>query len=91
LATDAPLLDQDIALTPAGKRANQVTPSIGLAVMLEYATMREGAEKLPLLLAAFPAHEQWETLIPAVFGQSLAEFEKGRSIFLTEHYGIKTK
>jgi hypothetical protein len=41
-----------------------------------------------MLLTALPRHERWETLIPAVFGLSLEEFESGWRAFLEERYGI---
>jgi hypothetical protein len=50
--------------------------------VLDYATATFGVQKLPALLAALPKHERWETLVPAVFGLSLAEFENGWRRFL---------
>lgn len=59
--------------------------AVALATVTEYVTTTYSAERLPLLLAAIPAHERWETLIPAVFGVSLAEFEEGWHTYLAEH------
>ena len=48
-----------------------------MALIFEYAAACCGEEKLPALLGALAQHESWDTLIPAVYGVSLEEFEEG--------------
>lgn len=62
--------------------------AVALATTLEYVASTYGAERVPLLLAAVPEHERAETLIQAVFGLPLAEFESGWQDFLQEEYEI---
>jgi hypothetical protein len=59
-----------------------------LATMLEYVASTYGVGYVPLLLAAVPEHEAAETLIPAVLGVPLAEFESGWRDFLQKEYDI---
>jgi hypothetical protein len=63
--------------------------AVALATTLEYIAFTYGAERVPLLLAAVSEHEQAETLIPAVFGLPLEEFESGWRDFLQERYDIR--
>jgi hypothetical protein len=60
-----------------------------LATVVEYAVTTFGVDRMPILLAALPEHKRWETLIPAVFGVSVSEFETGWHASLAEHYGLK--
>lgn len=62
--------------------------AIILATVFEYVATSYGSEQIPLLLAAIPEHEDSDTLIPAVFSVSLAEFEEGWRAFLIERYEI---
>lgn len=62
--------------------------AIVLATGFEYVTAAYGSAMVPSLLAAIPQHEQAETLIPAVFGVSLATFEQGWRAFLVEQYAL---
>jgi hypothetical protein len=59
-----------------------------LATVVEYVAATYGRDQLPILLSALPAHENWDTLIPAVFGISVEEFQDGWHGFLAEEYGI---
>jgi hypothetical protein len=63
--------------------------AVTLATTLEYVGLTYGAKRVPLLLAAVPKHEAAETLIPAVLGVPLEEFESGWRDFLQEQYNIK--
>jgi hypothetical protein len=45
--------------------------------LIAYVVDRYGVEKLPALLAGFHQHRSWQTLAPAVFGQSVEQFEQG--------------
>ena len=40
----------------------------------------------PVLLAALGEHTSWQTLIPAIFDVSAAEFEAGWQAYLAERY-----
>lgn len=51
-------------------------------------TGTQGAEKVHAFIVAIPAHQSWETLIPALFGVSRRDFEAGWNSFLSERYGI---
>jgi hypothetical protein len=62
--------------------------AIMLATIFEYVTARDGASMMPLLLNTIPEHDYAETLIPAVFGVPLTEFEKGWRAFLVERYAL---
>ena len=73
---------QDLLLTEPGPYA------IVLATALEYVATTYGAEEVPRLLSAIPAHATADTLIPALFGVSLAEFEQGWRLFLIERYEL---
>jgi hypothetical protein len=45
-----------------------------------------GYEQLPVLLDSLADHDDWETLIPAVFGVSAADFEANWLNYLAQHY-----
>jgi hypothetical protein len=61
---------------------------VALATLVEYAAAAHGPERIPLLLAEAGRHEDWATLIPAVFGVSVGEFEAGWQAYLTAHDGL---
>lgn len=58
------------------------------ASLIEYATQKYGAGRLPLLLSELQQPVTWERLIPAVFDVSAAEFEAGWWVWLEEEYGM---
>ncbi len=49
----------------------------GLASVVNYGVETYGRDTLPMLLLATAKHENWDTLIPAVYGVSLEQFEAG--------------
>jgi hypothetical protein len=57
-----------------------------LATLVEYAVATYGRERLPALVAGLGQYESWDTLVPAVFGVSAAEFEAGWQAYLAAHY-----
>jgi hypothetical protein len=57
-----------------------------LETLIDYAVLIYGRDRLPVLLAALPHHHRWETLIPAVFNVSAAEFERGWQAYLRARY-----
>jgi hypothetical protein len=64
---------------------------VALATVVEYAAAAYGPERIPLFVASLNRHASWETLVPAVFGVSLEEFEAGWQAYLAEHYGISAQ
>jgi hypothetical protein len=61
--------------------------TVALATLIEYAVATYGRDRLPALVAGLGQHESWDTLLPAVFGVSPAEFEAGWQAYLAAHYG----
>lgn len=57
-----------------------------LATLIEYAVTTYGRERLPTLVAALSHHKSWTTLLPALYGVSVREFEAGWLEFLAAHY-----
>jgi len=53
-----------------------------LASVVDYGVATYGRQTLPLLLQAMAVHDNWETLIPAVYGVSVEEFESGWQAYL---------
>ena len=79
--------------TPARMETDLLQMSYGgqvmsMATLLEYVADTYERERIPVLLAAFGAHERWDTLVPAVFGISAEEFEAGWRSYLQEKYGM---
>ena len=62
--------------------------TVALATLIEYAVAAYGREQLPMLVTSLRQYDSWETLIPAVYGVSVAEFEAGWQAYLAAHYGV---
>lgn len=62
--------------------------TVALATLIEYAVITYGRERLPMLVAGLSQHAGWETLVPAVFNVSAAEFEAGWQAHLATSYGV---
>lgn len=62
--------------------------TVGLATVIEYAVVTYGRERLPALLAGLGQYDSWETLLPAVYGVSSAEFEAGWQRYLADRYRV---
>jgi hypothetical protein len=62
--------------------------AVAVATVMEYVAATYGPERIPLLLAEARRQEGWATLIPAVFGVSVEQFEAGWQAYLGEQYGI---
>jgi hypothetical protein len=62
--------------------------TVALATLIEYAVATYGRERLPVLLAGLGQYDTWETLIPAVYGVSASEFERGWQGYLAAQYGL---
>lgn len=63
--------------------------TIALATLIDYGVATYGRERLPALVAGLRQHKTWETLVPAVFGVSAAEFESGWQAYLAAQYGVR--
>jgi hypothetical protein len=72
-------------------RKNHPGQTVALATLVEYAVATYGRERLPVLVAGLGHYESWDTLLPAVFGVSPAEFEAGWQTYLAAHYGISAR
>jgi hypothetical protein len=59
------------------------------AILVEYAVAAYGYEQLAVLLAGLAQYEDWDTLLPAVYGVSTAAFEEGWRAYLAEEYGVQ--
>jgi hypothetical protein len=62
--------------------------TVALATLIEYAMAAYGRERLPVLMAGLGHYDRWETLIPAVYGVSPAEFEAGWQAYLSANYSV---
>jgi hypothetical protein len=88
LAQLAAPLDRKVALSSDIPPISLPDQTIALATLIEYAVATYGREHLPVLVASLGQHNSWDTLIPAVFGVSAAEFEAGWQEYLATQYGI---
>jgi hypothetical protein len=80
------LLMQDYQMSHSGW--DHPAAAVALATVMEYAAAAYGPDHIPLLLTKAGQHEDWPTLIPAVFGVSAAEFEAVWQAYLAEQYGV---
>jgi hypothetical protein len=71
-------------------RAPHPGQPVALATLIEYAVATYGREHLPALVAGLGQYDSWESLIPAVYGVSSAEFEAGWQVYLAAHYGVSS-
>jgi hypothetical protein len=62
--------------------------TIALATVVDYIVVTYGRERLPGLVASLSQHNTWDTLLPALFGASAAEFEAGWQAHLAKRYGV---
>lgn len=89
LSTLAFLSSSDGYITTSSHyQASPPGQTVALATLIEYAVATYGRERLPVLMAGLGQYTTWETLLPAVFGVSAAEFEVGWQRYLAEHYGV---
>jgi len=72
---------------PSMQGTGQRGQTVALATLIDYAVTVYGRERLPVLVAALREHKSWETLLPAVYGMTAAEFEAGWQEYLLTHYG----
>ena len=81
-------LNQPPELSNQTNQVNQRGYAIILATLIDYAVATYGRERLPALVAGLGQYHSWETLLPAVYGVSAAEFEAGWQNYLATHYGV---
>lgn len=88
-------LDQLTLSMPSAEYMSHSKPSyerrpdqtVALATLIEYVVATYGRERLPQLVAALGQYETWDTLLPALYGVSPAEFEAGWHAYLAVQYG----
>lgn len=85
--SNRPTLDGIACYMPDGIACPGVY-GVGLTTVLDYAVATYGRKQLPVLVGALGEHERWETLIPAVFGVSMDEFESGWQAYLAAQYDL---
>lgn len=68
--------------------ATSTLVNYAMFTLVDYAMSTYGRDRLPVLLEGMRRYDSWETLIPAVFGVSAAEFEVGRQAYLVDHYAV---
>jgi hypothetical protein len=62
-----------------------------LASIVDYGVATYGRQSLRRLLQATAVHDNWETLIPAVYGVSVEEFEAGWQAHIWGHVALAGK
>jgi len=62
---------------------------VSVATLVEYAVATYGYEQMPVLLSSLAHYNDWNTLIPAVYGVSTSEFEEGWQEYLVKEYGVQ--
>ncbi|MEZ4867517.1 MAG: hypothetical protein R3C14_39690 [Caldilineaceae bacterium] len=62
--------------------------AVALSTVIEYIVATYGHDALPALLGSIGRYNSWDTLVPAVFGVSVADFEQGWQSYLKKHYGV---
>jgi hypothetical protein len=72
-----------------GDYLRESVETVMVTTLIEYAVNTYGEEQLPVLLASLATYDDWETLIPAVYGVSSAEFEEGWHAYLVSEYKVQ--
>jgi len=67
---------------------DSTTKVVVLATVVDYIGATYGKECLPVLLSMLRQHDNWETLIPALYGISEEDFVAGWHEYLIKEYGI---
>ncbi len=85
--------DDVIVLVPSERQSGpllQVSPTAYATAdpLVEFMLVTYGHGKVAELLVAFTEHDSWETLTPALFQLSAANFEEQWHAYLAEHYPI---
>lgn len=90
LAVPSPLMGGEGVSSVIGPSffTNHPGQTVALATLVEYAVETYGLASLPALVAGLGDADSWDTLLPAVFGVSTAEFETGWQTYLTDQYDL---
>ena len=64
----------------------RLSEAVTVVTMVEYAVETYGQERLPMLVTGLDKHDNWESLLTAVFDVSAAEFEAGWQAYLAHRY-----
>jgi hypothetical protein len=65
---------------------NDISEPVTMETVVEYIVATYGHDKLQQLIDAMGQYPTPETLIPALFGVSQADFEAGWQAYLAQHY-----
>jgi hypothetical protein len=68
--------------------AESVGATVALVTVIDYVVATYGRARLPVLVAGLGQHESWDTLLPAVFDTSAAEFEASWRAYLANRYTV---
>jgi hypothetical protein len=85
---DLGLLSTTPDLTPR-VQYDHPAAAVAVATLLEYVAATYGQERIPVFVASFDAHDQWATAVPALFGVSATEFERGWQEYLADQYKVE--
>lgn len=77
----------DDQYTPSLPKSSKAV-AIALALFYEYSIDAYGRDSLPRLLDQLDEHDDWDTLIPAVYGVSAQTFEAGWHLWLIDEYRV---
>jgi hypothetical protein len=80
--------DPYVEAASKGYQTTYAGQTIALATLIDYAVVTYGRERLPTLVASLGQYQRWDTLLPAAFGISAAEFEAGWQAYLMEQYNV---
>jgi hypothetical protein len=84
-------LGEDIDEPDSVQRVRHPGKTVALVTLIDYAVATYGRERLPALVAGLGQYQSWDTLLPAVYGVSAAEFEAGWQAYLSAHYGVPAR
>lgn len=73
----------DVAQPSDFSLSSQPGQMIALVTLIDHAVATYGRDRLPALVSSLDQYDHWETLLPAVYGVSPAEFEAGWQAHLT--------
>ncbi len=91
LKANTPLHLSDLLSSGAEKwwdREGRWLHTMAAGTVVEYIVATYGRERLPALVRGLGEHENWDTLIPAVFGVPVVEFEAGWHAHLAARYPV---
>jgi hypothetical protein len=69
-------------------RVRHPSAAVAQATLIEYGVSTYGQEFLPTLVTGLARYNDWETLLPALFGVPAAQFEEGWHEYLADKYNL---